>query len=341
MHSIQLSASTRPITTVQINRNGDMLFATGKDGVTSTWYTDIGERLGTYDGVHRGAVYDLDVDFDSKLILTGGADCKLGVWNVTTGTLLRMVNLQDRVSAVKWACGDQSFLVCTVSQNKSQTLVYDFDPDIWAQGEAVQPRICFPSKGTQGHVGKINAALWGPVNNYIFTAGEDGTIRQWDMTGNEVQRVDFNPNGSTVITSLSISPDNTMLCASGRDGTARLFDIQSLKCLRVFRSGKPLNCALLHPTLDCIIVCGGIAEHEVAIKAHSKGTFEVEFFHTIFEEKIGEVKTGHISPITCMAMNHDGSLWATGAVEGAVRLFTMPSGFEKKYLEMERKFTQN
>ena len=51
----------RPLTMVKYNREGDLLFSTGKDHTPSVWYSDNGERIGTYDG-HNGTVWCLDVN---------------------------------------------------------------------------------------------------------------------------------------------------------------------------------------------------------------------------------------------------------------------------------------
>lgn len=38
-----------------------------------------------------------------------------------------------------------------------------------------------------GHEGRITRALWGPLNRTIISAGEDGTLRLWDV---EVRIID-------------------------------------------------------------------------------------------------------------------------------------------------------
>ena len=32
-----------------------------------------------------------------------------------------------------------------------------------------------------GHEGRITRAVWGPLNRTIISAGEDGTVRSWDV----------------------------------------------------------------------------------------------------------------------------------------------------------------
>jgi len=351
MKPIQLSASERPITRIRINRHGDLLFSTGKDGKACAWYTDNGERLGTYEG-HKGAVFDFDCDFDTNYGLTACSDCNFGVWKILTGEPLRFIAPRDpdRITNVRWSCGGKQFLVSTTGRSKAYTLIFDFDADMWGDPNLDDSEFacrvsCPPDDGNfTGHGGKITEALWGPVNETIITSGDDGTIRKWDTTtGEEVRSVFFDQNASTttVITSLSYSKDKTLLVASGRDHTARIFNTETMDCLRVFRSDKPLNCAILHPNLNCLMVAGGQSARDVTTTSHGKGKFEVQFFHTIYGEKVGEIRTGHFSPINYLAISRDGSFWASGAEEGTVRLFKMEADFEAKFRRLEKSFVDD
>lgn len=312
------------------------------------WYTNNGERLGTYDG-HNGAIFDFDCDFNTKYGLSAGADCAFGLWEICTGKLVRMIEPRnpDRCTAVRWGCGDKQFLVCTIGSRKAHVVLYNFDAERWndegVQNEEIQPILTIPppsQSGFNGHTAKIAEALWGPINEFIITASEDGTIRRWNaQTGEEDSRVWFNPNTKKVpITSLGYSKDRTLLIASGKDSTARIFETQTLNQLKVFTSDKPLNCACLHPYLNLVIVGGGQDARHVTTTSAQKGKFEIQFFHTIFEEKVGEIRTGHFSPINYIAVSSDGTHFATGAEEGNVRLFKFDSDFRHKFETLEKSF---
>jgi translation initiation factor 3 subunit I len=56
-----LKGHERSITKVIYNRDGDLIFTASKDDKPSLWYSDSGERIGTYIG-HGGAVWDIDVN---------------------------------------------------------------------------------------------------------------------------------------------------------------------------------------------------------------------------------------------------------------------------------------
>ncbi len=55
---------SRALTKIKFNRDGDLLFSISKDNQPNVWFSDNGERLGTFDG-HGGTVWDLDISCKS------------------------------------------------------------------------------------------------------------------------------------------------------------------------------------------------------------------------------------------------------------------------------------
>jgi len=81
MRPILLKGHERSITCVIYNRDGDLIFTAAKDNTPTLWLSETGERVGTYE-VHNGAVWHLDVSWDSKLLVSGSADMQAKVWDV-------------------------------------------------------------------------------------------------------------------------------------------------------------------------------------------------------------------------------------------------------------------
>merc|ERR1719334_2848977 len=116
-----MSAHQRPITCVRTNRDGDLLWTASMDKTAMLWSTSNGERIGTYDG-HNGALYDCDVDYNSKYLLTAGADSTVKLWAVDTGKELHTYTIDNDVAArrvVSWGCGDKIFMYTTARYQQS------------------------------------------------------------------------------------------------------------------------------------------------------------------------------------------------------------------------------
>jgi translation initiation factor 3 subunit I len=61
MRPIALKGHERSITCLKYNKEGDLIFTSAKSPAWTVWYSDNGERLGTYDG-HTGAVWSISID---------------------------------------------------------------------------------------------------------------------------------------------------------------------------------------------------------------------------------------------------------------------------------------
>ena len=101
-----------------------------------------------------------------------------------------------------------------------------------------------------GPEGRINRALWGPLNETLLTGGEDGVIRLWDVeTGQIVAEA---KDHKKQIQHLSLSDDKTHFISASLDKTAKLFDSKTLECLKTYAADRPVNAAILSPLLDHI-----------------------------------------------------------------------------------------
>lgn len=81
---LMLHGHERAITQIKYNREGDLLFSSAKDHTPNVWYSLNGERLGTFNG-HAGAVWTLDVDWQTIHFMSGAADNSLRIWDIETG----------------------------------------------------------------------------------------------------------------------------------------------------------------------------------------------------------------------------------------------------------------
>lgn len=79
-----LHGHERAITQIKYNREGDLLFSSAKDHHPNVWFSLNGERLGNFIG-HQGAVWCLDVNWQSTMLLTGAADSTLKLWDISNG----------------------------------------------------------------------------------------------------------------------------------------------------------------------------------------------------------------------------------------------------------------
>jgi len=173
MKPIVLKGHERSITHIKYNREGDLLFTCSKAAFPAVWYSHTGERIGTYNG-HNGAVWSLDVNYDTTLLVTGSADTSVKLWDVEYGKEFTNISHRAPVRCVEFAEGDRQFLTVTdqVMGQPATIFVYSLSSD-GTKVSGVTTEIIVPGS-------KITQALWGPLNKTIIASSEDGSIRVFD-----------------------------------------------------------------------------------------------------------------------------------------------------------------
>ncbi|GMI88949.1 hypothetical protein like AT2G46290 [Hibiscus trionum] len=314
MRPILMKGHERPLTFLKYNRDGDLLFSCAKDHTPTVWFADNGERLGTYRG-HNGAVWTCDVSRDSMRLLTGSADQTVKLWNVQTGTQLYTFTFGSPARSVEFAIGDKLAVITT-------------DPFMELTSAIHVKRIAKdPTKQTEesvlvikGPQGRINRAVWGPLNSTIISAGEDAVIRIWDSeTGKLLRESDKESGHKKTITSLTKAADGSHFLSGSLDKSAKLWDTRTLTLIKTYGTERPVNAVTMSPLLDHVVLGGGQDASAVTTTDHRAGKFEAKFYDKILQEEIGGVK-GHFGPINALAFNPDGKSFSSGGEDGYVRL---------------------
>lgn len=311
----------RPLTFLKYNRDGDLLFSCAKDHTPTVWFADNGERLGTYRG-HNGAVWCCDVSRDSTRLITGSADQSAKLWDVQSGTPLFTFGFDSPARAVDFSVGDKLAVITTdpfmglTSAIHVKHIAADLDDQV-ADSVLVL-------KGPQG---RINRAVWGPLNKTIISAGEDAVVRIWDTeTGKLLKENDKEVGHKKTVTSLAKSTDGSHFLTGSLDKSAKLWDSRTLTLIKTYVTERPVNAVAMSPLLNHVVLGGGQDASAVTTTDHRAGKFEAKFYDKILQEEIGGVK-GHFGPINALAFNPDGKSFSSGGEDGYVRLHHFDSEY--------------
>lgn len=325
MKPIMLHGHERSITQIKYSREGDLIFSSAKDAQPNVWYSVNGERLGTFDG-HNGAVWCIDVDWNTTKVLTGAADNTCKVWDCETGVCL---NSLDTNTAVR-SCGfsfSANYVMLTTDKTMGfpcEILIYDIrDGNQMLSGEPLQ-KITIPASDT-----KITSAIWAGLDETIITGHENGDLKQWEMkTGDMINSC--TKGHSKQINDLQVSKDGNWFVTASKDFTAKLFDLETMEVLKTYKTERPVNSASISPLYDHVVVGGGQEAMNVTTTSTRIGKFDARFFHLIFEEEFGSVK-GHFGPINSLSFHPDGKSYSSGGEDGYVRVHY----FDPTYLDFK------
>jgi len=305
-----LQGHERSITTVQYNREGDLVFSTSKDSTPHVWFADNGERLGTFDG-HKGTVWDCSVDFMTERLLTASADNTARIWKVEDGSQMHAFEFKTPARVAEWSEGNKlaAFVTDRIMGHDAYLYVYA----IAEMGEAQSSEPLFEL----GLGMKCQTARWSALNQSIYCGMDDGSVRVFDAeTQQELAHLDGH---RARVHDLSFSDDKQMFITASKDKTAMLWDVKSNAVIRTYRTEHPVNSAKISPIYDHVILGGGQDAMSVTTTHSRVGKFQVRFFHAVYEEELGGV-TGHFGPINYLDFAPNGRGFTSGGEDGYVRI---------------------
>ncbi|XP_077991124.1 eukaryotic translation initiation factor 3 subunit I-like [Glandiceps talaboti] len=322
MKPILLHGHERSITQIKYNREGDLLFSSAKDHQPNVWYSLNGERLGSFVG-HTGAVWTIDVSWDSTRVVTGAADNSCRLWDCQTGKQLAKIDTKTAVRTCGFTYSGQELFFTTDKQMgyECEMFFYDIrDPRQMSNGEAY---LTVPMD-----MPKVTSAIWGPLDEYLITGHEDGALCHWDAKSGE--RILSVKEHARNINDIQSSKDLGMLITASKDNTSKLFDTATLKHMKTYKTERNVNSAAISPIRNHVVVGGGQEAMEVTTTSTRVGKFDARFFHLVFEDEFGRVK-GHFGPINSVAFHPDGKSYSSGGEDGYIRVHN----FDPQYFEFE------
>ncbi|XP_065333112.1 eukaryotic translation initiation factor 3 subunit I [Cloeon dipterum] len=321
MKPLMLHGHERAITQIKYNREGDLLFSSAKDHSPNVWYSLNGERLGTFNG-HSGAVWTLDIDWQTRFFMSGAADFTLRIWDCSTGTQLGNIVTRSSVRTCAFSYSGNMAVFTTDKAMGHPCEIFVVDTrNIDSSFSDNDPIMRIPISDS-----KVTSILWGALDETILTGHEDGTVKIWDLqSGKELAKAREHTNS---VNDMQMNKDQSMFITASKDNTARLFDANNLMALKVYKTERPVNSAAISPILDHVVLGGGQEAMDVTTTSTRIGKFDSRFFHLVFEEEFGRVK-GHFGPINSVAFHPDGKSYSSGGEDGYVRVHT----FDQSYYE--------
>ncbi len=162
---------------------------------------------------------------DSTLLVAGGEDGQVYVWDARGGSLLqRLVGHQGAVIPVAWSPDGTQLASGGDSQGGGELFVWDA-----RSGERLS--------ALQGLMGEVYAIAWHPVEKLLISGDSDGRLCWWNLTSCTCVRVREAHQGK--VQALKVSPDGRRLASCGDDGAIHLWDGERGEHLRTLRRDRP------------------------------------------------------------------------------------------------------
>jgi translation initiation factor 3 subunit I len=223
---------------------------------------------------------------------------------------------------VGWGVGATRFFTSTDNFMSFVPIlsIYGYDPENPTET---------PESKTQIECGsKVTQAVWGRLDQTIYTCDDQGSVTVYDTETRKVIMHKALHRGP--IHKMSFDAEKGMFITSSKDGTAKLIDAKSLEVMKTYQTGRPVNCAVLSPLKNHVLLGGGESAETVTTSKLDTQQFRARFFHSIYENEIGSYM-GHFGTMTSIAISPDGKTFASGAEDAYVRLHHL----DEEYLSMK------
>jgi len=218
--------------------NPDMILSGSRDKKIIVWALTREEGNYGYPrrslGGHGHFVQDIVISSDGQFALSGSWDATLRLWDLNYGTTTRrFVGHNKDVLSVAFSADNRQ--IVSGSRDKSIKL--------WnTLGE------CKYTIEEQGHTEWVSCVRFSPniQNPIIVSAGWDKLVKVWNLTNCKLRT---NLVGHTgYVNTVTVSPDGSLCASGGKDGTARLWDLNEGKHLYSLDAGDIIHSLVFSPT---------------------------------------------------------------------------------------------
>ncbi len=156
----------------------------------------------------------------------------------------------------------------------------------------------------------INQLAWSPDGSMLASADDDGTVRLWDASTNQLSYTMKEHRGSVLC--VAFSPDGKIMASGGWDGTLRLWDTTTGKQLSVPGGHYPFVLSTTFSPDGRTLASGGSDD-------------TVKLWDVASGELINQITVDH-GDVFSIAFSPDGSLLASGSYDGNVSIWDITEG---------------
>ncbi|MBN2314758.1 MAG: protein kinase [Sedimentisphaerales bacterium] len=256
-------------------------------------------------GWDQSLVTSLAFSLDSKLLVTGGYDRMVRLWDTNTGReLTTLIGHPASLTDVVFS-PDGRLIASTALGGQSR---------VWNPSEEREGRIL-----KRGHTNLVRALAFSPDSKQLISASMDKAIKVWDVSkGKVIHTLSGHENS---IWSLAISPDGRHIVSGSEDSTIRLWDIDSGEQLeRLKGHAGAVYSVAFSPDNKCIV--SGGTDKQIRVWDVSTGE---------------ELKTfsGHKENVYSVGYSPDGRHIVSGS-SGVIKIWDAETGEELRTLSGHR-----
>ena len=227
---LEYEGTAQNFDSISFSPDGTLIASGGESGRVILWNVETREKITTIR--HKSRINSLAFSPNGNIIASASYDSTVKLWDVAKGEEIKTIRERYSVGTVAFS-PDGKNLAWTVYQKNFGKIIKLWD---MTMGEPDTTTITALNLTNFG----INSIAFSPDGKTLATASwGSGLVKVWDVeTGNAIDlgHIMLDHNMSKPI---SFSPNNPIIATGGRDGIARLWDIQTGQHIGNLPAGKP------------------------------------------------------------------------------------------------------
>lgn len=250
---------------------------------------------------HTDRVRTLVFSPDEQLLISGGDDRTVRIWEVNSAQCLRV--LRGHANSVK-----------SVAITPDGQMLASGSDDCTIQLWNLQSGHCV--KTLQGHTAWVWSVMFHPAGRMLASGGSDQSIRLWEThTGRCLKTF----RGYTIrATSVAVSPDGNLLACGYSDETVRVWDMRRRCCL-----------AALHGHSNWIMTVAFSADGRLLASGSSDCTIRI---WEVATGKCLNVLKGHIDQVRALGFQPGGGNLISGGYDRILRTWDLATGQQTRIM---------
>lgn len=285
-----LRCHTEGVVFCTFSPDGRFLASAAWDGTIRMWQVAGGIELHVLRG-HRDGVHQCAFSPDGYRLVSAGNDRALRIWDVATGDSIAELRgfaspvyscaflpdgarIASRAYAIQiWDSTSWRLLMrlhrswpsggarnWAVSPDGTKILSSDgiYDPVLRLWDTSPRFRLFRRRRASAtfvGHTSSIRACAFSPDGTRVVSAGEDLTIRVWEIATSK--QIALLQGHNAPANDCAFSPDGLGVISASDDSTVRLWDAFTGSELACFVGSGPMACCACHAVRGRLVICAG------------------------------------------------------------------------------------
>jgi len=330
-----ITGHSAPVTAMAASKNSPFIVSGSENGMFKIWDKDNFHCLCTFNNAHRKAITAVGFSMQTGHAVSASIDKTIRLWSVKKKydfhapiVLSKIVSSESILSTQSEFDNELSLARQSLIGNQPAIAMQHIREarslpgftnvteamQMWRQLYAHLKQVALDSVwehiNVSGHDGVVNSVALSTNGKYVLTGGEDTTVRLWNTTDGNCEKILSGHSDS--VTTVTFSACQRYAVSASKDRMLKLWDLKEDSCTRTFSGHTDhVTCITLDPNGKYLV--SGSKDKSLRLWGLHTG----ELLH---------VFKGHMQPVNCCRIHYDWRYIYSGGDDKTIYVWDITTG---------------